>query len=100
MPGEWARCKWTLPSEPCPSWCEGRGTLLGDSGLGLSVTFVVWNTEAPDGWPEGGNVMFPVWEVGDVEALEPAWLVDGGKRPPGEGLPAAMGGYVLDWRGW
>lgn len=36
-------------------------------------------------------------EIGEVDALEPPWL-GGGKRPPGDGLPDAMGGYVLGWR--
>lgn len=50
-------------------------------------------TEVPEGCPAGGNVMFPVCEIGEGDVLDaPPWPVGGGKRPPGEGLPAAMGG--------
>lgn len=64
----------------------------------LAVVLVLtgWKTEAPEGCPAGGNVKVLGWEMGEGDVLDPPpWLVGGGKRLPGEGLPAAMGGYVL-----
>lgn len=67
----------------------------------VGVVLLGWKTEAPEGCPAGGNVRLPGWEIGEGEVLDPPpWLVGGGKRLPGEGLPAAIGGYVLGWRDW
>lgn len=59
----------------------------------LLAVVLGWKTDAPEGCPAGGNVMLPVCEMGEGDVLDPPpWLVGGGKRPPGDGLPAAMGG--------
>lgn len=76
---------------PSGAWLgRWEDKVLGDKDVGLSVMLAEGRLEEVE-CAAVGKFIVPVVEIGEVDELEPLWLVAGGKRPPGDRLTAIGG---------